>query len=236
MKRAGGTFSTGSFCRSTGCPGTPVAVGIVHVAAAGKELDLARAAQFGASPAGENLGVEHIALVAAFGFSRPAQQKYFAQIAGGHIKPARRSFGESRDLGGAGLQQIDEPIFAGDGENMAAVSRAGQQASCRNRKPGRTPGPRAKSRRAWASRRARSGKFPNRRWRSAPGKRDAAHQGGRRSDSDSDTTMPGCAAPPVGAGIGVVTGAGKSRRRGARHVFLPRRRHKYFPPCRWPAP
>ena len=71
-------------------PRTPVAVGIVHVAAAGKELDIARAAEFGASPAGEDFGVEHIALVAAFGFRRPAQQKHFAQIAGGDIKSARR--------------------------------------------------------------------------------------------------------------------------------------------------
>ena len=108
-------------------PRTPVAVGIVHVAAAGKEFDIAGAAKFGASPAGKNVGIKDIALVSAFGFGGRAPAETFAQVAGRGVQAAVRSVGESRDLGCAGFEQVGEFVFAADGKNVSAVSGAGQQ-------------------------------------------------------------------------------------------------------------
>src|ERR1700730_6068450 len=47
-------------------PGTPVAVGIVDVAAACQQIYVAGSAELGSSPARKNLGIEYIALVTAF--------------------------------------------------------------------------------------------------------------------------------------------------------------------------
>src|SRR5208337_3355233 len=64
-------------------PRAPVAVGIVHVAAAREEIEDAASPNLDASPLGKILGVEDIALVPALGDRVRTQQKDFPQIAGG---------------------------------------------------------------------------------------------------------------------------------------------------------
>ena len=56
-------------------PRTPVAVGIVDVAAAGQQLHVAGAAKLGPAPPRKNFGIEHIALVRAFALRTRAQEK-----------------------------------------------------------------------------------------------------------------------------------------------------------------
>src|SRR5215469_16218844 len=53
-------------CQVNLLPLAPVAVRIVDIAAARRQLEAAVSAHFGAPPLGENLGVEHIALVGSF--------------------------------------------------------------------------------------------------------------------------------------------------------------------------
>src|SRR5579872_1379835 len=48
-------------------PGTPIAVGIVHVATARVKIHRTCPAKFSAAPAGEKFGVEDVAFIGAFG-------------------------------------------------------------------------------------------------------------------------------------------------------------------------
>src|ERR1700688_1103445 len=107
-------------------PCAPVAVGIVDITAAGVELDIARAAKFGASPAGKNSGVEDVALVGSLGFGTGSQDEDFSQVTGRRIDSAAGCFGESRHLGRGRFEQVGKIIQSGDGKNVAAISGAGQ--------------------------------------------------------------------------------------------------------------
>src|SRR5277367_5651018 len=75
--------------------------------------------------------VEDIALVSPFSSGRRTQQKNLAQVAGGSIKSPAGSASEGRHLGRAGFHQIDELIFAGDGENVSAIAGACEQTAMR---------------------------------------------------------------------------------------------------------
>ena len=112
-------------------PRAPVAVGIIDVAAAGVKIHIANAAKFDASPARENLGVEDIALVGALGLRPGTEHKDLSQIAGGGVYTTAGRFGEGSHLRSRRFQQIGKIIQAGDSKNVAAISRAGQQASLR---------------------------------------------------------------------------------------------------------
>ena len=108
-------------------PGTPVAVGIVDVAAARQQVHIAGTAKLGPSPARENLGIKNIALIRAFALRTRAQEKNLSQVAAGGIEAAAGSLGKTSDLRGRGLQQVGKFILPVDGENMSAVSGAGEQ-------------------------------------------------------------------------------------------------------------
>src|SRR5258708_23907931 len=69
-------------------PRAPVSIGIINIAAAGKELHVAFATELCASPFRKAVGIENIAFVAAFCIGRTAQQKYLSQITGRGIEPA----------------------------------------------------------------------------------------------------------------------------------------------------
>src|SRR5437016_2756866 len=109
-------------------PLTPVAVGIVNVAAAGEEFDTPLTAKFGASPLRKNVRVKDIAFVRTVGVRRAAQQEYFPQIAGCGVKTAV-SCGEGRHLIGFCLGQFGVDSTAGDLEDLTLVSSPGQQTS-----------------------------------------------------------------------------------------------------------
>jgi hypothetical protein len=93
-------------------PCAPVAVGIINVAAASVEVDSACAAKFGSSPTRENLGVENVAFVSAFGAWSGAQEEDFPQITGGGVHSPAGGFGESGDLGSRRFQKIRKIILA----------------------------------------------------------------------------------------------------------------------------
>src|SRR6266567_6274843 len=123
------SWGRGYFClflQINSFPRTPVSVGIVHVAGAREQFNAALAAELGASPLGEDVRVEDIALVAAFGLGRAAQKKNFAEIAGGGIKATAGGLGESSHLIGAGFDQLCVILAPGDLEYLAVVSGAGQ--------------------------------------------------------------------------------------------------------------
>ena len=110
-------------------PGAPVTVGIIHVAAAGEQFDVAFAAELGSSPLGENVRIEDVAFIAALCLGRRVEQKNFAQVAGGCIEAAARSAGKSGDLVGDGFNQLGVVLASGDLKNLALVSGAGQKVS-----------------------------------------------------------------------------------------------------------
>ena len=62
-------------------PRTPVTIGIVDVATAGKEFHVASPPKLGASPSGKDLGIIHVALVSAFRLWRGAEHENLAQVA-----------------------------------------------------------------------------------------------------------------------------------------------------------
>src|SRR6266567_8791758 len=107
-------------------PGTPISVGIVDIAGAREQFNAALAAELGASPLGEDVRVEDIALVAAFGLGRAAQKKNFAEIAGRGIEATAGHLGESSHLVGAGFDQLGVILAARDLEYLAVVPGAGQ--------------------------------------------------------------------------------------------------------------
>ena len=110
-------------------PRAPIAVRIVHIAAARVQIEAAPAAHFGASPLGKDLGVENIALVAAIGIWPGAEQPDFAQIAGSHIETTAGSFGKPNYLIGADFEQIGKAVIQPDCINVPTIAGAGEQAS-----------------------------------------------------------------------------------------------------------
>ena len=107
-------------------PGTPVAIGIIHVAAAGRKFEVAAPAGLCASPAGKDVRVFHIALERAFGFRTVAHQENLSQVAAGTIKTVG-GFAEGCDLVSAGLEQVGEGTVFLDGEDPAFVASPGDQ-------------------------------------------------------------------------------------------------------------
>ena len=79
-------------------PRTPVAVGIVDVAAARQQIDIAGAAKFRAAPTGKNLGIENIAFVRTFALRARTENKNLAEVTAGGIESAAGSLGETGDL------------------------------------------------------------------------------------------------------------------------------------------
>src|SRR6516225_3200712 len=75
-------------------PWTPVAIRIVDVPAARQHIHITRAAKFRASPARENLGIEHVALVRALVLRSRTEHKNLAQIAARRIEPTVWGFRE----------------------------------------------------------------------------------------------------------------------------------------------
>ena len=108
-------------------PLAPVAIGVVHIAAARIEFDIAHATQAAAPPLRKSMRVEHIAFVRAFCFRTRAQLKDFPQIAARSIQTAAGCNGKCRDLRSARLYKIGEIIHAVDGENVAAIAGSRQQ-------------------------------------------------------------------------------------------------------------
>src|SRR5208282_3338323 len=114
-------------------PLTPVAVGIVHIAAARIKFGsgITGAADAGASPKRKYVRVEDIAFIRAFGFEAGTEDKNLSQVAAGSVESSARRGGEGRDLRGAGFDEIGVIIslVAIDGKNVAAIAGAGEQAS-----------------------------------------------------------------------------------------------------------
>src|SRR5215472_344458 len=109
-------------------PRTPVAIRIIDVPAARKQLEVAATTNFRATPARKNLGVEDVAFVAAIAIGRGFEQGDLPQIAGGNVQSAFRGFGKSRDLVGTDGEQVGVAVVETDGVNVSAVAGAGQQA------------------------------------------------------------------------------------------------------------
>src|ERR1017187_10691877 len=131
LDEAGGRSVNGKFLGQIDLlPRAPVAVWIVHVAAAGEKLKVASAANFGPSPLGKYLGIENIALVGALCDRPGTEQENFAEIAGGSVDPARGRTGERGHLVGAGFGEVGV-VVAEDGVNLASVASACEQSACR---------------------------------------------------------------------------------------------------------
>ena len=75
------------------------------------------------------MGVEDIAFVRAFRLGAGTEDKNLPQVAAGGIESSAGRGSEGGDLRGAGLDQIGEIVDAVDGENVAAIAGAGEQAS-----------------------------------------------------------------------------------------------------------
>ena len=112
-------------------PRAPVAVGIINVAAAGKDFIVSPAPHFRASPAGEDVRILHVALKGPFACGSAAHQEDLAQIAAGAIEASVGSFAEGRNLVGAGLEQVHKCAVGLDGINASLVSGTGDQVSGR---------------------------------------------------------------------------------------------------------
>src|ERR1700683_3036995 len=133
----GRDFQFGACGRVDTGPGTPVAIGVVDVAAARIELDIgirtgigtAAAAHADASPERKNVRVEYVTLIRTFGLQAGAENKNLPQVAARRVKSSARCGRESGDLRGARFDQIGEVIDAVDGENVSAIARAGKEAS-----------------------------------------------------------------------------------------------------------
>src|SRR5205085_4386336 len=108
-------------------PRTPVTIGIVDVATAGKEFHVASPPKLGASPSGENLGIIDVALVSAFRLWRGAEHENLAQVAARGIQAPTRSLRECCDLGRADFEHVAEIIFAFYGEDVSTVPGSGYQ-------------------------------------------------------------------------------------------------------------
>ena len=108
-------------------PRTPVAIGIVDVAAARQQFNVARAAELSPSPTGKNFGIEHVALIAAFALRARSQQKNLSQVAGGCVKSATGTLGKTGYLRCRRFQQIGKLVLPVNGENMSAVSGSREQ-------------------------------------------------------------------------------------------------------------
>src|SRR5258708_3047040 len=122
-------FGTGGDGEINARPWTPVAVGIVDIAAARIKLDIriAGTADAGVSPERKDARVEDIAFVRAFRLGSGSENEDFSQVAAGGIESSAGRGGEGGDLRGAGFDQIGEIVNAVNGKNVAAIAGAGDE-------------------------------------------------------------------------------------------------------------
>ena len=114
---------------------TPVAVGVVDVAAARIEFEvgitggIAGAANANAAPKRKDARVEDVAFIRPFRLEARTEDEDFPQVTAGGVEPSAGRGGEGRDLGGAGFDQIGEIVDAIDGKYVTAIAGAGEQTS-----------------------------------------------------------------------------------------------------------
>src|SRR5579864_6567132 len=88
----------GAFAQIDFFPCGPIAVGIVDVAASHHQFHITGTAKVDSSPAGEDLGIENVALVTALAlWSRPEHED-LAEIAGCGVEAAARGLGKTSHL------------------------------------------------------------------------------------------------------------------------------------------
>src|SRR5579862_3734918 len=116
-------------CKIDFLPLTPVSVGVIDVSSTREKVDVARTSKLGPAPAGKNVGIKDIALIATFRDSFCAQPEHFSQVAGGNVQTSRRSRAESCDLAGCGLEQVGITISVVDREDVTPIPSPCQQAS-----------------------------------------------------------------------------------------------------------
>src|SRR5262249_53239458 len=110
-------------------PRAPIAVGIVDIAAARKDLIIPHPAHVGASPLREDARIEDVALEYALLLRCGADDEDLPQVAGRGVERAAWSGSKGGDLRRAGLEQVAVVAAAIDRDlvNASLVATAGEQ-------------------------------------------------------------------------------------------------------------
>src|ERR1035438_7067967 len=108
-------------------PRAPVAVRIVHVAAARVEFDVAGSAHATAPPARKDVGIENVAFVGSFRLGTGTKHENLAQVAAGNVKTSAGCGGKCGDLAAARFYEVGEIIDTVDGKDVAAIAGSSEQ-------------------------------------------------------------------------------------------------------------